>query len=101
MTSEQEAFDIFGIWKNSTTVLKLTMETNGAIPETMFEQVAALDRDASQASFVVPRTRPLLLRDLAGASFRAGKRKLEVECFDGERLTFEEVVERPKESRIM
>lgn len=92
MASSREAFDKFWTWKNSSTVLKLTVLTNGGKPEILVGEIASIDEELSLVAFAITRERSFRVIDFSDASFSIGKRLLEAERPTGDRLMCEEVV---------
>ena len=60
-------------------MLKLTLVTNGGIPDTFIGRVAVVDEDSLQVSFAVSKDRSHRVVSFVGASFLVGKRRLEAE----------------------
>jgi hypothetical protein len=89
MASSKEAFERFGMWKKSRTVLKLTVLTKGGMPNILRGEVASLDEREGLVGFAVTATRDFVTLDFNGASFKIGKRVVEGER-RGDLLTFEE-----------
>jgi electron transfer flavoprotein alpha/beta subunit len=92
MASSKEAFEKFRMWKNSRTVLKLTVLTNGGTPDIFMGRVAAVDEDSWQVSFAVSKDRSYRVITFVGASFLLGGRRLEAErSEEGNFLMCEEI----------
>lgn len=90
MASSKEAFEKFRRWKKSRTVLRVTVLTNGGMPDIFIGGVAAVDEDSWQVSFAVSATRSFRLVSFMEASFSFGKRVLEAERPNGDRLMCED-----------
>jgi hypothetical protein len=90
MASSKEAFAKFGLWKASSTVLKLTAVTKGEMPEILRGEISSLDEELCLVGFAVTATRSYKGIDFGGASFRVGKRVVEAERGE-DCLMFEEI----------
>jgi hypothetical protein len=90
MASSKEAFFKLGRWKNSRTVLRLTVFMNGGAPEIRQGVLTSVDEDEVLVAFVDDSTRELVLLDnLEGAVFALNGDLLEIGCRDGIRLVLE------------
>ncbi len=86
----KEAFDRFGTWKKSRTVLKLTVLTKGGMPEIRRGRISSFDMELRLVALAVSATRDFATLDLNGANFRVGKRMVEVTRGEEDFLLFEE-----------
>lgn len=91
MASSREAFDKFLMWKNSRTVLKLTVLTNDGNPPTKLRvEVVSVIEDELGVGFLTTGREAFAL-DFSGASFEIGKLVLKAEKTSGEVFKFDEV----------
>jgi len=90
MASLEEAFAKLDMWKNSQTPLKVTVVTNGGIPEILRGQILSTDSVEGLVGLFVTKDRRYPRLDIRGASFRMGTRFLEATRED-DLLTFEDI----------
>jgi hypothetical protein len=78
MASSSEAFERFEMWKNSRTVLKLTVYESGAVDH-FTGSIYHVDFDAEQVGFVETATRRYLpALDLRDSTFAVEPLRVEV-----------------------
>jgi len=95
MASSREAFVKFDKWKNSRTVLNLTVVNivDDECSEDRFQgAIFFADEDKGIVAFVDDESRNHLQLDLSGASFTLGPRSVEVKCLDRGTVMFAEVL---------
>ena len=89
MASSKEAFARFWTWKNSHTVLRLTVLTKGGTPEKLIGEISSIDEDSLLVGFAVRRTRDFRTICFADASFGLEDRALSAERPTGDIFRFE------------
>jgi hypothetical protein len=95
MASSREAFLKFDKWKNSRTVLNLTVVN--IVDDECFEDrfqgaIFFADEDDEILGFVDDESRNSVTLDLSGGSFAMDARSVEVKCPDRGTVTFAEVL---------
>lgn len=78
MASSSEAFAKFRIWKNSNTVLKVTVVTKGGKPDILRGWIFSVDEPNFLVGFAL-KDRSLRTFDVSDADFRVGSRIVEAE----------------------
>jgi hypothetical protein len=76
MASTKEAFNKLWTWKESNTLLKVTVGTKGERPETFIGAVTFPDEDSLQVGFANHDTRSMRSVDFSGCLFIVGERVL-------------------------
>lgn len=90
MASSCVAFERFEMWKNSHTVLRLTVYDKGAIDH-FTGSISHVDFDAEQVSFL-NSARPIVpALDLSGATFAVEPRRVVASHPDVGKVIFEEI----------
>jgi hypothetical protein len=90
IASSREAFFKLGMWKNSKTLLKLTVVMKDEEPKTVRGYIGASSVEVCVVGFFEKATRSLTELGFVDAAFRVGKRTVEVECGD-DLFVFEEL----------
>jgi hypothetical protein len=91
MASSEDAFRKFAMWKNSRTVLNLTVFTNFGMPDIWLGSITSVDEQQELVEFADDATRDLRTLDLRGASFAIAERSLEVtRASEESRIVFKE-----------
>jgi hypothetical protein len=91
MASSREAFARFGRWKKSRTVLKLTVRTNGRVPEIWQGAIFSVDESAGKVAFGDDPSHATFVLDLEGALFTVEERSVEAEDPRIGSVLFEEI----------
>jgi hypothetical protein len=91
MASWKDAFSKFSTWKKSRTVVKLTLLPKSEPPLMLEVLIMSVVEESFIVGFGDCDTRAMRLIDFCDASFRIGKRVLEVERPTGDLLAFEEI----------
>ena len=91
MASSKDAFFKFGTWKNSRTVLKLTVFTKEGKPDIWRGTIVSVDESRSFVGFVDEATRQPFGLDLRDSSFKVGEDLVEVVDPSTGRLVFEKL----------
>ena len=93
MASSREAFLKFDKWKNSRTVLNLTVVDNvESFEEHLQGAIFFTDAEHGIVGFVDDASRNHVTLDLSGASFVVAPRSVEVKCPERGIVTFVEVL---------
>jgi hypothetical protein len=92
MDSSRVAFERFGTWKKSMTVLKLTVWANGGIRDIWNGSISTADEDDDVLVFIDEVSRRPLRFDTTGDDFTLDERSVRVSRNSGEDLVFEEVL---------
>ena len=91
MASSELAFDKFSKWKNSKTVLKLTVVTNGGSPVIDVGWLAGVYDDSCEVAFVTGKMHDFRPIDFKDVSFVVSDKRVEA-TFGGDNfLTLEEM----------
>lgn len=93
--SAKKAFAKFEVWKESKTLLILTIVTRDGLIEKLKGQISAIDAKSGFVNFQVGTTRWVSRLNIGGASYQVGSSVLEAEQEEGSIWMFEEVVTQP------
>jgi hypothetical protein len=85
------------MWKNLRTLLRLTVVTNGGMPDISIGEISATDEDEMLFSFADPRTRNFRHVSVVAASFEIGEHLIKAERAEDNFLVLEEVDSRTRE----
>lgn len=90
MSSKESAFSKLETWKNSKTVLKVTVVENGFPPDVLECRICGVDPDNDLVDLVFEATRTFQNLDVSGAEFSLEDSVLRVCRGTEDSLTFEE-----------
>ena len=88
-TALEQAFAKLALWRESETIVKLTVVEVGEAPQTFTTKITVVDERSRQISFVVGHKRSYRVIDLSDASFQVGDRVLAAEHPTGGLLKIE------------
>jgi hypothetical protein len=91
MASSSEAFARFGKWKKSRTVLRLTVRTNGRVPEIWQGMIFSVDESAGKVGFADDPSHFTFVLELEGALFTLDARSVDVDDPRVGSVLFEEI----------
>lgn len=92
MASSRVAFEKFEIWKNSRTVLNLTVWTNEGVPDNWHGRIISVEESRRLVGFVDDATRDSRLLDLTDASFVVKAKRVEASRLAEGKVTFAELL---------
>jgi hypothetical protein len=92
MDSSRVAFEKFDIWKKSNTVLRVSVWTNGGLPDIWTGSISSADESKGKVALVREGWPHLIeVFNVEGAEFEVEDRSVEV-FLEGDRFRFEVVV---------